>query len=89
MGKGPFTYEGAGRKCMSSSKGALKSAQGKMSCSHGQHGGSKSNNMTQNTGGYRIGSGTRTFGEGTYKQAGPKGNYPSHADQPAGHKKNA
>jgi hypothetical protein len=86
-GKGAFTY-GAG-KCMSGSQGALKSNQGSMSSAHGQQGKSKNNNMSHNTGGYRIGSGTRTFSPESYRQAGPKGSYPRHASQPSGHKDKA
>lgn len=88
-GKGAFRYEGAGTKCMSSSKGPLKSAQGKMSSAHGTTGQSKNNNMDHNTGGYRIGSGTRTFHHNGIKQhSGVKGDT-QQASQPSGHKDKA
>lgn len=87
MSKGAFKYEGGKR--MSGSQGALKSAQGKMSSAHGTNGQSKNNNMDKNTGGYRIGSGTRTFKDQAYPMAGPNKPYPKHAGQPSGHKSKA
>lgn len=84
MGKGAFTY--GADKCMSSSRGPLKTNQGRMSSAHGTNGQSKNNNMSHNTGGDRIGSGTRTFKSGDYCQAGPTKPYPKHAGQPSGHK---
>jgi hypothetical protein len=86
-GSGAFTY-GAG-KCMSGAKGPLKANQGKMSSAHGQQGQSKNNNMSHNTGGYRIGEGTRTFKSGDYCIAGPNKPYPRHGSQPSGHKDKA
>lgn len=87
MSKGAFKYEGT--KCMSGKQGALKAAQGKMSSMHGQMGKSTNNNMSHNTGGYRIGEGTRTFKSEGYRQAGYSGGGTAHHKQPNGHKDKA
>lgn len=82
MGKGPYKYsEISGSTCMSPSQGALKRAQGKMSATHGTHGGSKSNNMNQNVGN-SVGSKCRTFHSGPRGEAGFKGGSTAHAKQP-------
>lgn len=87
-GKGPYMAREImqGSKCMSSKSGALKSAQGKMSSAQGTNGQSKNNNMDKNTGGYKIGSGCRTFKKEGYNLAGPVSGSPRHATQPKGHK---
>jgi len=90
MAKGPFkaTEVFTGSKGMSPSKGALKSAQGKMSSAHGVVPKNSNTNMDKNTGGYRIGSGTRTFRSGLLPAAAP-GHGAGHAGQPKGHKSKA
>ena len=86
-GKGAFKYEGAGYKCMSTSKGSLKAAQGRMSGAHGTNGQSKDNNMSKTTGGYLIGKGTPTFERESYVRGGHKSF--GQAKQPSGHKTKA
>lgn len=79
-------YSGPGSKCMSGSRTGL-SGKGKMSNAHGTNGQSKDNNMSRNTGGYRIGSNCRTFKSGLPSQPTQARGYPTHADQPSGHGK--
>ncbi len=89
MAKGPYKYsEISGSKCMSSSKGALTKAQGKMSGAHGVVPKNSKTNMDYNTGGYRIGAGCRTFRSGLLGPAGG-GHGAGHASQPRGHKDKA
>lgn len=77
MAKGPFPYTG---KSMSGKK--FGHGSGKMSSAHGCNGQSKNNNMDKNTGGNRIGAGTRTFHKNGIKQySGVKGDT-RHANQP-------
>lgn len=73
-------------KCMSGKQGALKSGQGKMSSAHGTNGQSTNNNMSKNSGGYRIGADCPTFGSSNYRQAGPGKSATTHAKQPSGKK---
>lgn len=88
MSKGAYKYSGSGSKCMSSKRTGL-TGSGKVSSAHGTNGQSKDNNMDRNSGGYRIGSGTRTFKKESYPIAGPTKPYPKHAGQPSGHKDKA
>jgi len=90
MSKGPFkaTEVFAGSKGLSCKAGALTSARGKMSCAHGVVPKNSNTNMDKNTGGYRIGAGTRTFRSGLLPAAAP-GHGAGHAKQPKGHKSGA
>lgn len=86
MSKGAYKYSDvSGSKCMSSSKGAMVKAQGKMSSAHGTNGQSTNNNMQQNAGN-SVGHSTRTFRSGLLGEAGYKGGGTAHAKQPKGSK---
>lgn len=88
MSKGAYKYSEVGSKCMSSSRGILKSAQGKMSSAHGVVPKNTNNNMTQNAGN-AIGSKCRGFRSGIPGEAGYKGGGTAHVKQPSGHKDKA
>lgn len=83
MSKGAYKYSevASGSKCMSSSKGKLTSASGKMSAAHGTNGQSKDNNMNQNAKG-AVGAYCRSFRSGIPGEAGYKGGGTAHAKQP-------
>lgn len=88
MSKGAYRYSEVGQKCLSTSKGPLKSAQGRMSIAHGVVPKNTNNNMNQNVGN-SVGSKCRGFRSGIIGEAGYKGGGTSHAKLPKGHKSEA
>lgn len=88
MSKGAYKYNEVGSKCMSTSKGPLKSAQGKMSSAHGVVSKNTNNNMTQNVGN-SVGVKCRGFKSGPIGEAGYTGGSTAHGKQPKGHKSDA
>lgn len=72
MSKGAYKYsDQSGAKCMSKSHGVLKSAQGKMSSSHGVVPKNTHNNMDQGGTNQKIGQNCRGFKHGIPGEAGP------------------
>lgn len=90
MSKGAFRYSDVapGAKCMSSTRGALKTAQGRMSSAHGVVKPDHNNNMNQG-GSNRVGADCRGFKSGIPGEAGYKGGGTAHGKQPKGHKSEA